>query len=99
MHEECGISNSPNPTVFHRVEKRCCILVRRQTEQPVPEHGELERGLAEREGLPGWAGTNTAQHLRSVDFSSHWGDFSSGVAVVRPGQMRKQDEGWGWQVS
>lgn len=53
-----------------------------------------------REGGPAWlGGTSTAQHTRSGDFTGHWGDFSGGVAVVRPGQRRKQGEGWGRQVT
>lgn len=86
--------------VFHPVEKRCCVLAQRQAEQRCGAHAWGAGAGPGREGGPAWlGGTSTAQHTRSGDFTGHWGDFSGGVAVVRPGQRRKQGEGWGRQVT
>lgn len=82
---------------MHPVEKRWCVLAEGRQSSPVPEHtrGEVEQGLAEREGLAGRDGHCTSHRVWTSP-DGHREDFSRAAAVVRPGQRREQ-EGCGRQ--
>lgn len=77
-----------------REEVVCPDKADRAVQHQSTARGELEWGLAEREGL---AGREQTSHGVWTSLDSHWEDFSREMAVVRSGQGRKEGAGCGRQ--